>query len=308
MAKVIEPNTLTLTACSIAESDAVDGATWNSATTYAADAPVRYNHVRYQSLAASNVGKDPSVEANNSGTAAKWRKLGATGPYKMLDDFVETQTVGTEGTPLTFTVPFDHANSFALLNLSADTVTVKITDGEGGDGVLLEQTYELIEDIHSLSLFEYCYSRIKKKTSILSTGVSYGVGGTFEVTVNADGYAPAVGHVVVGVAHDIGITKVNAESRITDYSKKTVDDFGVTTLVKRSFAQRASLPIYLRPDMSDYVAGILTSLRSKPCVWIGDNRDDGYNALTVYGWVEDWRSVYSGPNEQQLSVDIQGLI
>jgi len=308
MAKVIEPNTLTLSACSIAESDAVDGATWSNATTYAKDALVRYNHARYQSLAASNVGKDPSVAANNSGTSAVWRKLGATQPYMMLDDFVETQTVGTVSTPLTFTVPFDHANSFALLNLSADSVTVKITDGEGGDGVLLEQTYELIEDIHSLSLFEYCYSRIKKTTSILSTGVSYGVGGTFEVTVNADGYAPAVGHVVVGVAHNIGITKMDAESRITDYSKKTVDDFGVATLVKRSFAQRTSLPLYLHPDQSDYVAGILTSLRARPCVWIGDNNDDGYNALTVYGWIEDWRSVYSGPNEQQLSVDIQGLI
>ena len=139
MAKVIEPNTLTLTACSIAESDAADGATWSSTTTYALDALVRYNHVRYKSVAASNVGKDPSVEANNSGTAAVWRKLGATGPYKMIDDFVETQTVGTAGTPLTFTVPFDHANSFALLNLSADTVTVKITDGEGGDGVFLNR-------------------------------------------------------------------------------------------------------------------------------------------------------------------------
>ena len=124
MAKVIEPNTLTLTACSIAESDAVDGPAWDEAATYAKDAPVRYNHVRYQSLAASNVGKDPSVEANNSGQAAVWRKLGATGPYKMLDDFVETQTVGTEGTPLTFTVPFDHANSFALFNLSADSTAL----------------------------------------------------------------------------------------------------------------------------------------------------------------------------------------
>ena len=114
MAKVIEPNTLTLTACSIEESDSVDGAPWNSTTTYAKDALVRYNHVRYQSLVASNVGNDPSVEANTSGTDKKWRIWGATGPYKMLDNFVETQTVGTAGTPLTFTVPFDHANSFAL--------------------------------------------------------------------------------------------------------------------------------------------------------------------------------------------------
>ena len=308
MAKVIEPNTLTLTACSVAESDAVDGVTWNSTTTYALDALVRYNHVRYKSLAASNVGKDPSVEANNSGTAAVWRKLGATGPYKMLDDFVETQTVGTAGTPLTFTVPFDHANSFALLNLSADTVTVKITDGTGGDGVLFENTYGLVSDISSLSLYEYSFSRIKQTSSIIATDIAYGVGGTMEVTINASAQAPAIGHVVVGVAHNIGITKMDAESRITDYSKKTVDDFGVATLVKRSFAQRTSLPLYLHPDQSDYVAGIFTSLRARPCVWIGDNNDDGYNALTVYGWIEDWRSVYSGPNEQQLSVDIQGLI
>ena len=308
MAKVIEPNALTLTACSVAESDAVDGATWSSTTTYAIDALVRYNHVRYQSLAASNVGKDPSVEANNSGTAAVWRKLGATGPYKMLDDFVETQTVGTAGTPLTFTVPFDHANSFALLNLSADTVTVKITDGTGGDGVLFEETIEMVSDIGSYSLYDYCFSRIKNTTDIIRSDIAYGVGGTLEVTINADGYAPAVGHVVVGVAITIGLTKFDAESRVTDYSKKTVDDFGVATLVPRSFAKRTSLPIYLHPDQSDYVAGILTSLRAKPCVWVGDNRDDGYNALTVFGWIEDWRSVYSGPNEQQISVDIQGLI
>ena len=308
MTKVIGPNALTLTACSIAESDADDGATWSSTTTYAADAPVRYNHVRYQSLAASNVGKDPSVEANNSGTAAVWRKLGATGPYKMLDYFVETQTIGTAGTPLTFTVPFDHANSFALFNLSADTVTVKITDGPGGDGVLFEETIEMVADIGSYSLYDYCFSRIKNTTDIVRSDIVYGVGGTLEVTVVAGTQTPSVGHVVVGVALQIGKTKFNAESRVTDYSKKTVDDFGVATLVPRSFAKRTSLPIYLHPDQSDYVAGILTSLRAKPCVWVGDNRDDGYNALTVFGWIEDWRSVYSGPNEQQLSVDIQGLI
>ncbi len=308
MAKVIEPNTLTLTACSIAESDAVDGTVWASGTTYAADAKVRHNHVRYQSLSAGNVGKDPSVEANNSGTSAVWRKLGATGPYMMLDDFVETQTIGTAGTPLTFTVPFDRANSFALLNLIADSVTVKITDGTGGDGVLLEETFDMTADIGGVSLFDYCFTKIKTETSIVSTEVAYGIGGTIAVAINAASQNQAVGHVVVGVSRDIGLTKFDAESRITDYSKKTVDDFGVVTLVKRSFAQRTSLPLYLHPDQSDYVSGVLTSLRAKPCVWIGDNRDAGFNALTVYGWIEDWRSVYSGPNEQQLSVDIQGLI
>ena len=126
--------------------------------------------------------------------------------------------------------------------------------------------------------------------------------------MNSEAQPPAIGHVVVGVSHYIGDTKPDAETKVTDYSRKIVDDFGVATLVKRPFARRISLPIYLHPDQSDYVADILTSLRAKPCVWVGDNRDEGYTALTVYGWIEDWRSVYSGPYEQQLALDIQGLI
>lgn len=308
MAKVIVPNALTLTACSISENDTVDGPIWSSTTTYAKDAPVRYNHVRYQSLANSNLGKDPSIEENNSGTSAVWRKIGATKPHTMLDDYVETQTVGVVNTPLTFTVPFDHANSFSLLNLTADSVTIKITDGVGGDGVLFENTYDLIEDIRSLSLYEYSFTRIKSTTSIIAADLVYGVGGILEVTVNSESQAPAVGHVVVGVSYYIGDTKPDAETMVTDYSRKIIDEFGVATLVKRSFARRVSLPIFLPPEQSDYVADLLTSLRANPCVWVGDNRDNGYTALTVYGWIEDWRSVYSGPNEQQLSLEIQGLI
>lgn len=147
--------------------------------------------------------------------------------------------------------------------MSADTVTVKITDGPGGDGVLFEETIEMVADIGSYSLYDYCFSRIKNTTDIVRSDIVYGVGGTLEVTVVADTQQPAVGHVVVGVASNRA-NKVDAESRVTDYSKKTVDDFGVATLVPRSFAKRTSLPIYLHPDQSDYVAGILTSLRAKP--------------------------------------------
>lgn len=306
--KVVEANALTLTACSIAESDAADGAPWSSATTYARDALVRYNHVRYQSLVASNVGNDPSVEANTSGTDKKWRILGATGPYKMLDDFMETQTVGTAGTPLTFTVPYDMADAFTLINLSADSVTVKITDGEGGEGVLFEETIEMVEDISSLSLYEYCYSKIDNRTELTRSDVLFGIGGTLEVTINAEIQAPAIGHVVVGTTTTLGITKFEAETGVSDYSKKIVDEFGVAKLEVGPFATPIKLPLYLHPDQNDYVTRKLKYLRAKPCLWIGDNRDDGHEALTVFGWLQDWRSVYRGTNEQQLALEIQGLI
>ena len=113
---------------------------------------------------------------------------------------------------------------------------------------------------------------------------------------------------VVGAARHLGATLYDAEVGMTDYSRKDVDDFGVATLVRRSFASTTSLPLYLHPDRMDFVARVLQSIRATPCVWIGDNQDDGHQSLTVYGWLEDWRMVCAGPNETQLSLEIQGLI
>lgn len=309
MAKVIEPNELTLTTCSVAESDANDGPAWDAATTYAKDAPVRYKHVRYKSTVDSNKGKDPSLEANNSGTNASWRTLMATEPYKMLDNYMETKTTGVADTPLTFTLPFDHANSFALLNISGESIDIKITDGDGGDGILFEESLELIEDIHGLSLFEYCFSKIKSKTSTLNTDISYGVGGKVDVTLHATAQAPALGHVVVGTAHYIGSTEFEADKSVLDFSKVIVDEeFGITKFVRRPVTSRVRLPLFITPDQSDYVISVLESLRAKPCVWVGDNTDNGFEGLTVYGWLEDWSVVYKGPSVHELSVAIRGLI
>jgi len=150
--KVIIPNELELLECSLSETDATDGSLWDSSTSYAKAAKVRHEHISYESLAASNKGNDPSKTW--SGTEAKWKKLGATLPYLMLDPYVETQTAcPTEGEVLSFTVPFNRATAFALLNVQGWEATITVTDDEEGE--LFRQTYGLIRDISDFSLFEY---------------------------------------------------------------------------------------------------------------------------------------------------------
>ena len=156
MAKVIKPNTLELLECSVAESDDVDGVVWKADTTYSHGQKVRYGHVSYESLSDSNKGNKPSETW--SGTEAKWKKIGATAPWRMLDDFVETSTVSPEGQKLTFTVPFVRANAFCLLNLHG--ASVKVTVLGDGDVVDFEETYEIIKDIEGFSLYSYDYDLI----------------------------------------------------------------------------------------------------------------------------------------------------
>ena len=304
--KVIKPNTLELLGCSVAESDDVDGVAWDEATTYSQGQKVRHEHVSYESLADSNKGNKPSETW--SGTEAKWKKLGATLPWRMLDDFVETSTAAPEGQKLTFSVPFSRANAFCLLNLQG--ASVKVTVLGDGDVVDFEETYEIIKDIDGFSLYSYDYDLIESIDSLVNTEIPISIYGKLSVEIDpgGPGSVASVGHVIAGRARTLGQTLYDVEVGITDYSKKETDPFGVTTFVRRSYAKRASLELYLHPSQSDFVAATLQELRATPSLWIGDNVDNGYTALTIYGWVEDWRSVYTGPNEQQLSVDIQGLI
>ena len=306
MAKVIKPNKLELLSCSVSESDSVDGVLWDASTSYAKDQKVRYEHVSYESLSGSNKGNKPSETW--SGTEAKWKKIGATMPWRMLDDFVETSTAAPEGQKLTFTVPFVRANAFCLLNLQG--ASVKVTVIGDGDEVDFEETYEIIKDIEGFSLYSYDYDLIESIDSLVNTEIPISVYGKLlvEIDPGGPGSVASVGHVIAGRARTLGMSKYDAEVGITDYSKKETDEFGVTTFVRRSYAKVASLELYLHPSQSDFVAANLQELRATPSLWIGDNVDNGYTALTIYGWVEDWRSVYTGPNEQQISVDIQGLI
>lgn len=302
--KVIQPNTLTIVSSSLAESDATDGPEWASGTTYAARALVRYQHKRYASIVASNVGNNPA--STSTGTLNdKWRLLGATNLYACIDDTVSTQTVldGIDQT-MTITVPFSRATSFGLLNVDAAEVHVVVKDDQGD--IYFDKTYSMTKDLTSFSAYQYCFYPLEAAHEIVETEVPMPVIGTLTVTLSGNNLG--IGHVVNGRAFTIGQTKYSAYVGETDYSRKVTDDFGVTTFVKRAYAATMSLPIYLHPDNSDGVIKIMHDIRATPSLFIGDNRDEGFQSLTIYGWKEDFRMVYAGPNEMEFTLDIQGLI
>lgn len=303
--RVIEPNALSLLSCSVSESDALDGTVWNANTTYALNAKVRHNHVTYTSLGNDNKGNNP--ESGWSGPSATWKKIGATAPWRMLDDFVETQTSASGN--LSFCVPYSRADAFALLNIEGARARIRIYDDDETEQQLAyDETIELVEDIFHLSLWEYNYLPIASIVNYFQTDLQQIYNGRLCVEIEAVHDVAAVGHIIVGRWQQLGYTTYGAELSFTDYSRKSVDEFGVATLVRRSFASHASLPVYLHPDQMDYVIKVLTALRSIPALWIGDNSGYGHSSLTVYGWMEDFRMVCEGPNENQLSLEIQGLI
>lgn len=307
MAKAIPPNVLDLIQCSVQETDDADGVVWALSATYTKGQKVRHKHQSYESTVDSNKGNEPS-KITSSGTENVWMPLGATVPYRLIDEFVESQTSGADGESLTFTVPFNRATAFGLLNLEGFTLTVEIEDDD--EGLMFSETYNLIKDISDFSLWQYNYLPIENVDAIVKTGIPIVISGQMRVTITSggDGSFARCGMVVVGRDVDLGGTLYGAQVGVLDFSRKETNDFGQTTLVKRSYASTASVDLYHHPDKADYVASTLKKLRAQNVLWVLDNQDARFSSLTIYGWLEDWRSVFEGPNEQQLALDIQGVI
>lgn len=307
--KVVVPNKLTILSTTLEETDATDAALWSASTTYTAGQRVRYNHVLYESLLDGNRGNQP--DGKWSGLDAKWKKIGATNAWKMIDEFVDTQSLAPLGQNLSFCVPFSRADSFAFLNVAGRIASAKVYDlDEDEDNQLLfDSGLGLIKDIYHLSLYEYNYSPVVSEQNSTTTGLPMPINGKLcvEMEPGGDGYA-GLGLVIVGREYTLGLTEYDVELGFTDYSRKETDEFGVTTFVRRSSTNHMSLPIYVVPDQVDFVMQKLAEVRGMACLWIGDNRDEGFKSLTVYGWLEDYRIVFEGPNECHLSLEIQGLI
>ena len=299
--KVIDPSKLTLLQSSIPEDDAPY---WDDNVVYIKTDRVVDEHIVYEALAES-VNKPPAK--NCTGTEALWRTIGVTNAWACVDDKISTQTVAPEGAKvITVTVPFHRCTGFALLNFRASSVRAVVTDADGE--VLYDVITFTLKDVRNW--WGYYYMPLEYQVDLVVTEVPVSPRATLTVTLTHES-GPRLGHVVAGSVWQLGATLYSAQASLRDYSRKAVNDFGEVELVKRATARRTSLPLYVHPDDIDAVYERLSRLAGRTALWIGDNVDSGaggHQHLTVYGWMESFRSVCAGPNEISMALDIQGLI
>ena len=108
----------------------------------------------------------------------------------------------------------------------------------------------------------------------------------------------------MGTTVEIGDTLAGVGISITDYSKKSTDDFGVTSVVERSYARRIESQILVENKRIDFVAKQLASVRATPAVWI---ISDARAATVAYGFYKDWSIDIPYPTHSQARLMIEGL-
>lgn len=264
--QLLQPYTVTeaiLTASSIAEDDAP---AWSGVTGYIKGARVLRQHRVYEALNA-NKAADPLLVAGG-----QWLD---TGPSKRWAPFDQALgTVAQADGLMTMRLETARIEGVALLDVTGATVRVQ------ADG----------------------YDRTQAVTGGAVTFLD--LGGKARVTVTIAGAGSvSVGTLLIGRVVALGTTEAAPTAGITDFSRKTVDDFGEVTIAKRGYAKRMTAKALIRTDALDIVANRIATVRAMPSLWIGQ---DGLDCLTVYGFFRDF-SIEVGPGVSKLSLSIEGL-
>lgn len=270
---------------------------WSSATTYATGDMVIMTtgvHKVYKSLTSGNLNHQPNLDPIN------WVEVGPTNRWKMFDQ--SGGTVTSHPGSITFTIQADRVNSIAFIDILATSVTIV---GLVGATEFYNQTFEIQDRAIIENWYDYFFAETFRAKELVVSNIPSIIGAELQITVtNLYGNAE-VGTFVFGNASAIGATQYGVRAGITDYSRKSTDEFGRTTIVERAFSKTMDVNLWVQASAVDAVTAKLNTLRATPCLWVGSGGN--YETLTVYGFYKDYSIDISYPTFSVISLQIEGL-
>ncbi len=276
-------------------SDTIDYALYNGGTTYALDQiVVGADHHEYQSLQASNTG-------HSLADAAWWLDLGFNRRWRMFDLSNSSQSWDEDEIDIEVDVT-GRITSVSLLNIEATQVQIIATTV--ADGVIYDETYDLVSDSGINNWYDYFFEPIIRMGDLVVTDIPAYADPTVQVITSAPGSTVRIGTLVIGQSLVLGATVYGARVGIQDYSRKVADDFGNFTIVERAFAKRATFKVIMDKAKVDAAAAFLATLRATPVVYKGTGE---YASTYIFGFYKDWSITITHPSHSECNLDIEGL-
>ena len=292
--RFITPVTITdamLISSSLPETD---HAAWNPATAYAVDARVvlASTHSIYQRLVAGTTAGSPDVDTDN------WIRVGPTNRWRMFDRAVGTVSTGTD--QITVVLRPGQVRALALLDITGTSVTVTMTNS----GTTVYSRTESLNTGYGVGdWFDYFFTDIVLRRTLVLTDMPPYANGEITVTVNGVGTV-GLGTLAVGSMFELGGARFGMTLGITDYSKKTTDQFGATTVVERPFSKKMTVPVVVQRADVDEVHRRLSDIRATPVIWVGARN---YEQSVIYGFYKDFSIDVAHSAVSFCSLTIEGL-
>lgn len=270
---------------------------YNPGAAYAVGDRVQDNtaHMVYQSLAAGNAG-------NALADTTKWVPVGATNRWAMFDAGVGTSTA--VASPLAVVLRPGATSGLGLLDMVGRTLHVQMRDAPGGT-VVYDRTLDLDASVVEC-VFDWFFAEFEQRADVAFTDLpSQFVSCELSVTLTASTGLASCGVCKPGRTIEIGRTLDRPNVSIIDYSVKSTDEFGSTTVIERTWSKRATFQVITEKYRFNTIYRALAALRATPAFYIGVD-ELGYEPLLLYGFFRDSSMSVEKPRNV-CSIEVEGL-
>ena len=289
-----------------------DYAAYSGATTYALGDRVisTATHRIYESLQSANTNNALPVSPET--ITEWWQDIGATNRWKMFDGVVESQSSNADSIQVVMTP--GRIDSLALLNIDAQNYRITL-DAEPGSpsNRVYDSGTVLLEDMQTVGdWYEYFFEPLPiRKSDVVLTDIPPYTDGILTVTLSAPLATVKIGLLVVGLNRAIGDTQWKPNVGIVDYSLKTTDSFGNTSVTERTFTKRMTVDVIVQNHLIDYIIRVLSDYRATAVVWVGDHdpEDDRavFTSMIIFGFFKSFDVVIDSPAGSICAIEIEGL-
>ncbi|NPA72670.1 MAG: hypothetical protein GXO35_07560 [Gammaproteobacteria bacterium] len=287
---IIKPTDFTVDASNIPVNDNPE---YDAVTTYSTGDLVSYQDKNYECLTDGTTGTVPS-------DATKWLDLGATNRMKLFDTKLNTST--ELQTEITYSISVAGlVNAIGFLNLDAESVTIEVVDAY--EGIVYSKT-AYMADIGVEDWWQHYFNDYDYDSSYLALDLPPYAAVTVNITIRSGGLIKC-GMCVIGSQKKIGESNYGFSTGITDYSAKTKDVFGETTIIERAYSDKESVTVEINTSERVSIKHFLASIRATPTIFVTDKNTPG---SYVFGFYKDFQIVVPNSIKSICSLEIEGMI
>lgn len=195
----------------------------------------------------------------------------------------------------------DLIDAIALLNLEATSVRVQVQDST------LATVYDRTVALEVIGMatpdwYEFLSSPRFYQDKVLLTDIPGTTGARITITITNTDATAACGNCIVGKRVELGISLTNAQVGFTDYSVKTVDEWGNVDVQERGYADRVTLPVDIPNYLLEPLKRTLLQFRATPALYVGSPE---LPSSIVYGWFKSLEVTIPYPDNSQYSLEIE---
>jgi hypothetical protein len=297
----IDPITLDYT--SLDYSSAVDDPAWLIGTTYALDAVVSVDALRYKSLIAGNVGYAPAT------SPLQWLLLGPTNKMAMFDTSPTSVTRVTSGNLQVRFTPASRVTAVGLLLVIGSRTTLRIYESKAAFDAGAAWLYDVPQSMATSdgTYYSWCFEPLQQRPDVSFLSLpSVGVGTYFVLTIEPAGGVAECGLCAFGRQYDLGTAEYGFAQSAELRGRSYFDSAGNPVRLDRGYRKNISGTLVVPKANYNRVQNFLQERIGVPMLWILSPTLADYRSAIMFGDYERTNMAIDNSVSNSLDVEING--